>query len=236
MRKVAWMVLGSLAIAVAPAVAQDKPVEVNIGFGWIFPITSGLKNDFNAGWTGTIGATFWVNPKVGIMAEYTYDHMNGPDKTVLLSPGPGLPAVNNGLIQSNHQIHSGIFNVVFRPVPHPQGGVNGYILVGGGIYHRIINLTTPSAGYTTICDPYWYVCYPALVPIDVIIGSRSSNDFGFDVGGGIEFGHEAKFYIESRYTYVWGPTVTVPAAVQPYAAGSYGTSATYIPLTFGVRF
>src|SRR6516162_1437859 len=82
MRNVVWMVLGSLAIAAAPAVAQDKPVEINIGFGWMFPSTSGLKNDFNAGWTGTIGATFWVNPKVGIMAEYTYDHMHGPDKTI----------------------------------------------------------------------------------------------------------------------------------------------------------
>lgn len=44
---------------------------------------------------------------------------------------------------------------------------------------------------------------------------RSANDFGVNFGGGITLGTEARFYIEARYHYVWGP---------------------YFPLTFGFRF
>jgi len=96
-----------------------------------------------------------------------------------------------------------------------------------------------------VCDPFWYVCYPAVVSVDNIIGDRSSNDFGMDFGGGITFGREAKFYIESRYHYVWGKTVnptasTLPSATNGTAAtscsGGCSTSAGYFPLVFGVRW
>ena len=102
---------------------------------------------------------------------------------------------------------------------------------GGGIYHRLIQLTTPSIGYTSVCSPYWFVCYPTLVPVDTIIGDRSSNDFGINFGGGVTFGGNAKFYIESRYHYVWGPKVTNPVTSQQAS-----TNAGYFPLTFGVRW
>ena len=93
-------------------------------------------------------------------------------------------------------------------------------------------------GYTTFCDPYWYVCYPALVSVDQIIGDRSSNDFGINIGGGITFGHAAKFYIESRYTYVWGPEIApnVPAQGGSTTTQTRTTNAAYFPLTFGIRF
>ncbi len=138
-------------------------------------------------------------------------------------------------------MHVGSFNLVYRTVS-TDSPVNGYVLGGVGIYHRIVQLTSPSVGYTTVCDPFWYVCYPAAVSIDTIIGDRSSNDFGIDFGGGITFGHEAKFYIESRYHYVWGKTVT-PAARRfrrgpstGACSGGCSTNAAYFPLTFGVRW
>ena len=51
------------------------------------------------------------------------------------------------------------------------------------------------------------MCYPVAVSVDNILGDRSSNDFGINIGGGVTFGGEAKFYIETRYHYVWGPTI-----------------------------
>jgi hypothetical protein len=240
MRKLLPGLFGLLMMA-APAAAQDyKPVEVNFGFGWAFP-TADFKNDFNAGWNGTIGATFFFNEHLGFLADYTYARMNGPDKQILLSATPVASALTNGIIQSNHQMHVGTFDIVYRghSSEHPIGG---YVLGGGGIYHRIVELTSPSVGYGTYCDPYWYVCYPAAVPIDQIIGSRSSNDFGINIGGGITFGHEAKFYVESRYHYVWGKTFAPSAAQLPAGAtspcGGSGctTNAAYFPLTFGFRF
>ncbi len=228
-----WLVLIGMA---APAFAQsDRPVEIFLGGGATFP-SSDFKSDFNTGGVFGVGATFWVTPTIGIMAEYDYNRMNGPDKTITVYPTPNSVAGSNQLIQSNHQINAGVFDIVGRTAHH-DSMVNGYFLGGGGIYHRKIQLTSPAVGYTTVCDPYWYVCYPAAVSVDNILGDRSSNDFGINFGGGVTFGHEAKFYVELRYTYVWGPSVNVPS--QPIAGATTtntSSNATYWPLTFGIRF
>jgi opacity protein-like surface antigen len=234
--------LFGLLVAAAPAAAQDyKPVDINFGFGWAFP-SADFKKDFSAGWNGTIGATFNFTPRFGIQAEYIYNHMDGPDKTIPISTAPGLAAATNGIIESNHQMHVGSFNLIYHSSAS-HSGIGGYVLGGAGIYHRIVQLTSPAVGYTTYCDPYWYVCYPAAVSIDQIIGDRSSNDFGIDLGGGITFGHQARFYVESRFHYVWGRTINPTASTLPAAASTTGscssgctTNAAYFPLTFGLRF
>src|SRR3954471_2559135 len=106
MRKVVTAVFG-IFLAAAPAFAQDKPVDVNIGFGATWP-SSDIKNDFNVGWNGTIGVTINANPKFGFLVDYTYHHMNGPEKTISVSVTPGGPG-SNQFIQSNHQMHVGTF-------------------------------------------------------------------------------------------------------------------------------
>ena len=69
MKRVLTALFGVL-VAVAPAAAQDhKPVDINIGFGWAFP-SHGLQEQIStAGWNGTIGATFNINPHLGIQAD-----------------------------------------------------------------------------------------------------------------------------------------------------------------------
>jgi hypothetical protein len=232
MQKLLAAVFGIL-IAAAPAFAQDKPVSVNLGFGATFP-TADLKNDFNAGWNGTIGVTYNVTPKVGILTEYMYHRMNGPQKQVLLTPTATAATGSTGFIQSNHQMHTLTFDVVYTPSGGQRDRIfGGYILAGGGYYHRIVQLTSPSVGFTTICDPLWFVCYPTPIALDQILGSRSTNDFGINIGGGITFGRNAKFYVESRYHYVWGPAINPPAGVTPAITTA---NAAYFPLTFGVRW
>ena len=211
MRKsVVMSALAALVLVSIPAAAQDKPVEVNVGFGTTLPV-SNLKNDFDAGWNGDVGVTFFVNPVVGIQAEYGYHRMDGPERTF-----PDLTPGNSGsiLIESNHHMHVGTFNLVFRP--HTTGAVGGYVLAGPGVYNRTIELTTPSVGIITVCDPYWLICYPTPVSTDAVVGSRSSTDFGMNFGGGITFGHQAKFYVEFRYHYVWGPKVTAPGSTHDH--------------------
>lgn len=222
-----------ILVSAAPALAQDKPIDVNIGFGVTFP-TSGFKDNFDTGWDGTIGVTFNLNQHIGLQAEYIYARMDGPSKTILVSPTPGGIG-SNQLIESNQQMHIGSFNVVYKN--HPSGSVvGGYVLGGAGIYHRMIQLTSPAVGYTTFCDPFWYVCYPAAVSVDNILGDQSSNDFGIDFGGGVTIGHEAKFYIETRYHYVWGPTITPVGGATNTCPGGCSSNASYFPLTFGVRW
>jgi opacity protein-like surface antigen len=223
-------VVTAILMASAPVFAQDKPVEINLGGGVTFP-ASDLGERFDTGWNGAIGVTFNISRNVGIQAEYMYHRMEGPERTFAnLAPTPQSDTV---LIESNHQMHTGTFNLVARS--SGSGAVNGYVLAGPGIYHRIIQLTTPSVGFVSICDPYWYVCYPGAVEVDQVVGDRSSNDFGVNFGGGVTFGRAAKFYTEFRYHYVWGPDVgpVIPAESD---GSTYSTNAQFTSLTFGFRF
>jgi opacity protein-like surface antigen len=227
-------------IAAAPARAQDyKPVDVNFGFGWAFPV-SGFNDAFDAGWNGAAGATFNITPMIGIQAEYMYAHMGGPERTISVVSNPIAASATNGLLESNHQMHVGTFNLVTR-TNSADRMIQGYGVGGLGIYHRKVEITSPSVGYTTYCDPYWYVCYPTLVSVDQVVGDRSSNDFGMNIGGGVTFGREAKFFVEARYHYVWGPKVETPGgSVLPdgtlTTAKTFSSNGQYIPLTFGVRW
>jgi hypothetical protein len=237
MRKLMMVVFATMVLAV-PAAAQDyKPVDVNFGFGWAFP-TGDFGSTFDTGWNGAIGVTFNINENLGIQGEYTYARMGGPDRVVRISETPGGLPTSDALIESNHQMHIGTANLIYKS----SGGdrvVGGYVLGGLGLYHRIVQLTTPSVGYATVCDPYWYVCYPTLVSIDTIIGDRSSNDFGINFGGGVTFGREGKFYAETRYHYVWGPEVRAQGPVVsggPCQAEACSTNASYFPITFGFRW
>src|SRR4029453_4757829 len=113
MRRVLMAIFG-IVVAAAPAAAQDyKPVDINFGFGWAFPAMD-FKKSFDAGWNGAIGATFNLNELLGVQGEYIYTRMNGPDRTIPISSAPGLAALTNGIIESNHQMHIGSFNVVYR--------------------------------------------------------------------------------------------------------------------------
>ena len=85
-----------------------------------------------------------------------------------------------GIIQSNHQVHTGTFNLIYTPhlaANERATPIGAYVLGGGGVYHRLIQLTSPSVGYTSVCDPYWYVCYPSLVPVDAssVIDRRTTS-------------------------------------------------------------
>ena len=232
--RAASIVVVLTAAAAAPAAAQDfHRVGVNFGGGWMFPL-SGLKDSFDTGWTGEVGVTYNTSAKVGIQLLYAYDKMDGPARTINVFPTPVAPASTTGILESNQHIHSGMLNMVYTPAAH-KGHIGGYLLGGIGIFDRAVEITTPSVGYGTVCDPYWYVCYPSLVSIDKIVGSRSSTDFGIDIGAGLTFGHSPKLYVEMRYTYVWGPTVTSPSG-SGTTSTSYSTNAQYLPLAFGIRW
>jgi opacity protein-like surface antigen len=107
------------------------------------------------------------------------------------------------------------------------------------VYYRPVNVTTPGVGYTTICDPYWYVCYPTLVAVDQVVGSRSSTDFGMNFGGGVNYKltDSASIYFEVRYHYVWGPTIE--PTVNPLTGAQIGkqtANGQFLPITVGFRF
>jgi Outer membrane protein beta-barrel domain len=205
------------------AAAQD-PVEFHIGGGVVAPVGD-VADSFDTGFHFTTGLTFNTNDVVGFMGEYQYFRFGGPDRT--FESALPTPQADRILIESNHQMNVVDFNVVLRA--GGTSGVRGYLIAGPGVYWRKVQLTTPTVGFVTVCDPYWYVCYPTAVSTDAIVGDRTSTDFGINVGGGVNLG---AFFVEARYHYVWGPKIEA----QGGGGQTYGSNASYIPVTVGFRF
>ena len=213
-----------------PARAQDRAVQLNIGGGFTTPV-SDVSERFGTGGGFNIGVIFQppASP-VGFQVEYGYNGLAGEDKQIPISPTPSGIFTDTALIESHHNMQYIDFNAIFRPTGDSL--IKPYGIGGFGAYYRSVSLTTPSVGYTTWCDPYWYVCYPTLVQVDQIIGDRSSWDPGFNIGAGvtIALGESAQFYVEARWHYMWGPEFTDANGVSQKANGQY------VPVTFGFRF
>ena len=220
MRIAKYVVVGAALLALMPATASaQRPVHVNFGGGPTF-LFGDLGDRFGTGWGPAIGVSVGSGRLEG-QFEYAYRWFDVKDE---------LP-INATRFSANHHMHQLDFNLRANLSPR-DAAVRPYAIVGPGVYHRTVEITEYE-GTGIICDPYWYVC--GAYPISSVVGSRSSWDWGFNIGGGVGFGlgEEAEFYIEMRYHYTGGPEFTPPAGVP----GTGGTATgNYLPLTFGFRF
>ena len=224
---VIFVVAGCLAMA-GVTEAQEKRVNVSLGGGFTAP-NSEVRDHLGDGFNFNLGVQVNVTPVIGIEGLYSFNGLG--DKRIVLdvSATPQDPGVPTDFF-ADMNMQFGTVNLV---VQKPDGGVRPYGLVGMGLYYRPIHVTTPGVGWVPgYCNPWWYVCYPGgLVPVDVIVGERSSTDFGMDFGGGVNFG---AVYAEVRYHYIWGPEVEVPSGSTPPTQRK--ANGQFLATTFGVRF
>src|SRR6187200_1638015 len=132
--------LAFAALSAVPAWAQDvKPVEVNLGGGFTIPY-SDAKESFGTGGNLQFGVVFNPSSVVGIQVNYGYTKFGGKDIAPNFTVGDLPPG---GIITSvpltiNHTMHDGDFSLLLS-----TGGdsvAKGYAIVGGGVYHQIINV------------------------------------------------------------------------------------------------
>jgi opacity protein-like surface antigen len=230
--------LAAALLAAVPAAAQDvKPIQLTIGGGYtsvLGPVRDHIANGGNF----TIGVLFNTQSPVSIQAEYGWNGFMQKRlslNTCATNPCATPQVPTDFFADGNMQYFdvNGLFHAKTSGKAQPYG------LVGLGYYHRPVNVTTPGVGYTTVCDPWWYVCYPALVPVDQVVGERSSNDFGMNFGGGVNFktGEHTSIFFEIRYHYIWGPTLG--PSVNPLNGSQIpATKANgqFLPITAGFRF
>lgn len=235
--------LAAVLLVAAPVAAQDdRPVKLTIGGGFTGVYGDGADRIGNGG-NFTLGVLFKVNEKVGVQGEYAWNGMK--QKQLFL---PVLPSVNpldtavptDFFADANMQY--GSLNVLLNS--GTSGKAVPYFITGLGVYYRPVTISTPSVGFATVCDPYWYVCYPTVVPVEQIVGSRSSTDFGMNFGGGVnfKFNDSASMFFEIRYHYIWGPKIeqsqvpTQPIAGAPATPKSLTANGQFMPITVGFRF
>ena len=233
----------ALAAFAAPlsttAFAQEKRGNFIIGGGYTAP-NSEVRDHLGDGYNFVIGGQYNATPVISIEGLYSFNGLGDKQISIPVSPTPGASSIPTDFF-ADMNMQYGTVSVLFQK---PEGSVRPYGLVGMGVYYRPIKVTTPGVGFVPgYCDPWWYVCYPGgWVPVENIIGERSSTDFGMDFGGGVRFG---AIYAEIRYHYIWGPKIEAvelpsqPIVTTPPSTGSLAgknANGQYLATTFGVRF
>jgi len=223
--------MATMAAAPASAQAPDKKVTVNLGGGYTASL-SDVRDYLGDGYNVNFGVTINLTETVGFQAEYSFTGLGQKRISLPVAGAPGGSTTPTDFY-GDMNMQYGDFNLVFKP--NTGGKARPYVVAGVGVYYRPAKVTTPAVGYVPpFCSPWWYYCSPGgFVPVDKIVGSRSSTDFGMDVGGGVDIAmtDAASFYIEARYHYIWGPTFTDPTtSTERKATGQF------FPITFGFRF
>jgi opacity protein-like surface antigen len=237
-RSIFVLLSAAILLTLSPlgAQAQDKKVHVSLGGGYTAP-NSEVRDRLGDGYNFNFGVDFDVTPVFAIEGLYSFNGLGEKNIQIPVSPTPNPGGVPTDFFANMNMQYGTVSGIVQKP----EGQVRPYGLVGLGVYYRPIEITTPGVGYVPgWCDPWWYVCYPGgFVPVENIVGSRSSTDFGMVFGGGVRFG---PVYAELRYHYIWGPKIEgLPSqlpAIQAINSSLAGKNANgqFLATTFGVRF
>jgi hypothetical protein len=240
-RKTTFVFLVAASIAAtmpSVAMAQEQRVHFTLGGGFTAP-NSEVRDRLGDGYNFNVGLDVALTPVISIEGLYSFNGLGEKQVSIPVSVQPlnSTAAIPTDFF-ADMNMQYGTGSVIFRTL---EGTVRPYGLVGMGIYHRPVKVTTPAVGFVPgYCDPWWYVCYPGgFVAVDNIVGERSSTDFGMDFGGGVTFG---PVYAEVRYHYIWGPKIeaqTVNPLSTPSSTDSLvgkNANGQFLATTFGIRF
>ena len=185
----ALIALLSLAVAVTSAVAQESHrFNFSAGGGVSFP-TADASGNFNTGWNMDFRGGLSVNRHLLADVDFAYNYWGLTDAALARFGQPGG--------------YSDVWSLTFAPELRmaPRSKIDPYVIVGAGLYHRGLALTQPSNVQTIFCDPFFGYCYPAVVGVDQVVASFSTNKGGFNAGGGFEvrLGPGMKVFAEARY-------------------------------------
>jgi len=197
-------------------------IAIEAGGGFNAPISTS-SNYITWGGNFTGGAGLHINKRFSVLAEYQF----------ILDKLPGALIAETGANGGNAHIWSLTLDPVVDLFPKSTNSV--YVTGGGGFYRKVTNFTDPVL--SEYCDYY----YCGVVTQNAVVGHFSSNQGGFNIGGG--FTHRIgglygesnmKLFAEVRYLDVLSPA----SAIAPNGLGTatVGPDTKLLPVTFGVRW
>jgi opacity protein-like surface antigen len=238
MRHTALLVAFAFVLGVTPARAQDpdKPMTVQIGGGYTWTL-SDVRDYLGDGYNFNIGVTWEASRAIGVEGLYSFNGLGTKDFSLPVSSIPGTQGVPTPFT-ADMNMQYGTASLVFKSPSDAR--VRPYGLTGVGIYYRPVTVTTPGIGFVPgFCSPWWYYCVPGgFVPVDNVVGDRSSTDFGMVFGGGVNIAASdaASVYLEIRYHYIWGPEINPSEAASLTGTTSKRANGQFLPITVGIRF
>jgi opacity protein-like surface antigen len=222
----------------SPARAQDPDNRVNwqIGGGYTAAL-SDVRDYLGDGYNFGIGLTVNANRVIGFEGLYSFNGLGEKDFSLDVSAQPGGGGTPTPFTASMNMQY-GTASVIFNSPSDSK--VRPYGLTGVGVYYRPVTVTTPAVGFVPgFCSPWWYYCVPGgFVPVDQVVGDRSSTDFGMVFGGGINFrvSDAASVFFEARYHYIWGPEINPGGDSTLTGTTTTKANGQFLPITFGIRF
>jgi opacity protein-like surface antigen len=238
MRHSALLVAFAFVFAATPARAQDpdKPVTIEIGGGYTWTLSE-VGDYLGNGYNFNFGVTWEASPMFGLEGLYSFNGLGSKDFTFPVSDIPGTQGVPTPF-SADMNMQYGTASLIVKSGSRAR--VRPYGIGGMGVYYRPVTVTTPGVGFVPgFCSPWWYYCVPGgFVPVDNVVGERSSTDFGMVFGGGVNIAASdaASVYVEFRYHYIWGPEINPGAASSITGTTATKANGQFLPFTVGVRF
>ena len=225
--------LASVPSAPTPSAAQYDQSRYggahhNVANTLAFEVGGGFNaplNTHHITWGGniTVGGGINFNKQFAMLVEYQF----------IADKLPGYLIAQTGADGGNAHIWSFTLAPVVSLFPNSKNDI--YLTGGGGFYRKVTNFTNPAPAL------YCYYYYCSVVSVNQVIGHFSSNQGGWNVGGGYQHrlggmfnDSRMKLFAEVRYLKIYTPAYSN----QPNGLGTVTLAAdtTLIPVTFGVRW
>jgi hypothetical protein len=185
--------------------------------------TSDSSNYITWGGNFTVGAGYRLSHQLSLLAEYQFIDDKLPGKLIAET------GANGG--------HAHIWSFTLAPVIDlmPKRTNDLYVTGGGGFYRKVTSFTDPEpAEYCT-----YYYC--GIVYQATVVGHFSSNQGGWNVGGGyirrmggLYGDSKMKLFAEARFLYVDTPAVN--SSPNGLGVTTIAAETKIIPVTLGVRW
>ena len=175
------------------------------------------------GYNFTAGAGYRFDKHFALNLEYQFIHSKLPGAIIAQAGATGG--------------YAHIWSFTLDPIYdfNPKSAVEFYATGGYGFYRKVTSFTDPQL------QIYCSYFYCGTITQNVVVGHFSSNQGGWNVGGGIQHRFagwngdgKMRIFAEARYLNVLSPAVTT----EPNGLGTttVGADTKIIPVTFGFRF
>jgi hypothetical protein len=223
MRQTLWMAgVSAFALSASVASAQyrvgygyysntfdNEPVHVGISGGASIP-TGPFAERFDPGWVVDGNVAFPIERRSPIWIQFDVAYSRyGVNSNTLTAYN-----VNTGY----GSMLSGTANLVIGLTDDPRARVVPYLIGGGGVYSRYVELDN-SSNNNAQCDPFFGFCgsYSSTVPVL----THTETVGGVDGGAGLRFRmRRVDFFLEARYETAFTNT----------------TNTAFVPIKFGIEF
>lgn len=215
-RAAAGLALG--AVLALPVAAGDRAWSLGAGGGASLP-SGDLADRFDSGWNLHADLTYHATPTLGLQLAYGHHEF-----------GAKADLFDFTALEGTQKFDTASLGLVLS-TPRDRS-VGGYLTAGGGLYFREVEVTRFEGSVTVpICDPWLGFCYGSTVPIESIVGQRSTTDLGVHLGAGltVRAGDDVTLFVEARFHQVWGDEFDTPT-------GPKRANAQFFPITVGLRF